>query len=333
MAKTDAWLSETASRLTASSTPVSPAHVVRDGLVHLVFSLPATFYDTPASQISLTPCGVPETLQMDVFRLQGSQSDATDLTVVYMVLMLFRQLASVALEPEQLSTMRQDIWDLMSDCNASLPSEAASTAQDTFQAVRPGPAQANPSSQSSLSCPKWRARMSNVMLHVAATAQAVKAGSSSTNPLPPPDAATLNLLSSWMDSHLQPDSKLFQMLHGRVRAAVDLCIVEEAQSQVAAQLRLPMSKSTHDLPILPMASAVTLTKNTKRCREPDEAIEADQESSSKRVKLNHEDTETRSKTDELLARGGLVPLQREIRLLANRIGTIYRFNFEVHERR
>lgn len=173
--------------------------------------------------------------------------------------------------------------------------------------------------------------MSNVMLHVAAKAQAIKSGST-TSALPSPDNATLTLLSSWMDSHLQVDSKLFQMLYGRVKAAVDLCIVEESSAQFSSQFRHPIIRPSPDLPALPMATTGPLARKSKRSRESDEETELEQ-SSNKRVKSSRIETESGSKIDTLLARGGLAPLQREVRLLANRLGTIYRFNFEVHERR
>ncbi|QRV92377.1 SOK1 kinase [Ceratobasidium sp. AG-Ba] len=217
---TQAWLRKAA--LSAPSTSTLP--LLSHALTGLIFSPPTSVSTppppttTPLSQRLphiAPPPGYPETLYLDHARLAGLTADAADLGVLYMLLMLFRQLVfsspgasasarrkPIGLEDSVVDRVKREIWEV-------------------------GPARLGlcfspgKEKEGGAEWEKWRAGMRDVVLQVAVRAEEVRRGVQSTpeNPVLP-DAQTLALLESWMDSNLRVGAPLERLLKGRLEKAV-----------------------------------------------------------------------------------------------------------------
>ncbi|KAF8606939.1 Tcp11-domain-containing protein [Ceratobasidium sp. AG-I] len=236
---TQEWLRKAAVAYTAanpstSSTPPPTLPLLAHALTSLIFSPPTTVSTppppttTPLSQRLphiAPPPGYPETLYLDHARLAGLTADAADLSVLYMLLMLFRQLVfsnsgssasgagrrkPVVLEDSVVDRVKREIWEVgparLGLC-FSLPAGKG---------------------KESAEWEKWRAGMRDVVLQVAVRAEEVRRGVSlSEEPeegekrVPTlPDAQTLALLESWMETNLKTGAPLERLLKARLERAV-----------------------------------------------------------------------------------------------------------------
>ncbi|KAG8700200.1 hypothetical protein FRC08_004841 [Ceratobasidium sp. 394] len=220
---TQAWLRKAA--LSAPSTQTLP--LLSHALTGLIFSPPTSVSTppppttTPLSQRLphiAPPPGYPETLYLDHARLAGLTADAADLGVLYMLLMLFRQLVfsspasaaapgsarrkPIVLEDSVVDRVKREIWEV-------------------------GPARLGlcfspgKEKEGGAEWEKWRTGMRDVVLQVAVRAEEVRRGVQSTPESPVlPDAQTLALLESWMDTNLRTGAPLERLLKGRLEKAV-----------------------------------------------------------------------------------------------------------------
>ncbi|KAG9103836.1 hypothetical protein FRC06_007648 [Ceratobasidium sp. 370] len=219
---TQTWLRKAA--LSAPSTSTLP--LLSHALTSLIFSPPTNVSTppppttTPLSQRLphiAPPPGYPETLYLDHARLAGLTADAADLGVLYMLLMLFRQLVfsspasgasgsgrrkPIVLEDSVVDRVKREIWEV-------------------------GPARLGlcfspgKEKEGGAEWEKWRAGMRDVVLQVAVRAEEVRRGVQSTPESPVlPDAQTLALLESWMDTNLRTGAPLERLLKGRLEKAV-----------------------------------------------------------------------------------------------------------------
>ncbi|KAG8735296.1 hypothetical protein FRC12_018147 [Ceratobasidium sp. 428] len=246
---TQAWLRKAA--LTAPST--STLSLLSHALTGLIFSPPTNVSTppppttTPLSQRLphiAPPPGYPETLYLDHARLAGLTADAADLGVLYMLLMLFRQLVfsnpsgattrrkPIVLEDSVVDRVKREIWEV-------------------------GPARLGlcfspgKEKEGGAEWDKWRAGMRDVVLQVAVRAEEVRRGVQSTPESPVlPDAQTLTLLESWMDTNLRTGAPLERLLKGRLEKAVGevvgRCVARNSAGASARRERRDDSDSDED---------------------------------------------------------------------------------------
>lgn len=244
--KTKRWFSSAVQRIrsrhgTSMNRSELTYRAIRDGFLEVVFRPDAISSSSSTSSHRLlstrslssrkhrpspapTQSQVPETWQLDLFRLQTFHSDTIDLTIVYMLFLLFRQLAAPGkIEPEDLDNLRQEIWCVMNEGSRghSLGGDASVSAAGPGTGVK------------KLASEKWRDNMRDTLLQIAARADAVKSRrgrrttSEPLSSLAPPSQATVSLLASWMDTNVRADSKLFLLLQRRLRDTLDAVLVEE----------------------------------------------------------------------------------------------------------
>lgn len=183
------------------------------------------------TQATLT-FGYPETFHLDQAKLYHLTSLAADFTALYMLLMLFRFLASapakdslpgrpVQIKQEDLESIKQEITSLSPNRlglhfytppNEMKPDKPLKTFSEQFGA---GP---------------WSDTMENVILQIALRAEQARKGtpvpadeearkaSAATNT--PPNPALLDLARGWCTSHLRADSSLCSLFRQKVRDAV-----------------------------------------------------------------------------------------------------------------
>lgn len=155
----------------------------------------------PKAQALPSSAEVPETLQLDIYRLQLFHGDIVDLCIVHLLLLLYRQLCSVNKRipsSEDVEGIRRQIWIIMSEINNS----TALTPSASGRRATPALSQ----SIKKLESEKWRAGMRDVLLQIArfsSNAQGVIGEGTFV-----PDSSTLAVLNSWMDNNFKPDSKL-----------------------------------------------------------------------------------------------------------------------------
>ncbi|KAJ9475709.1 Protein SOK1 [Pseudozyma hubeiensis] len=260
--KTTAWMQQAlvSSTTADADTPRNDAVVkaFNQGMVQLIFDVPGSL---PLVSPVATPVGspsssslnhtfashYPETLQFDAYRMMTFHNDVSDLTIVYMLLLLFRQLCGTPLDDggtlpssvssimqEQLKSIKSEIWCLVNDANLCLSSKSA-LPPTPVGASGPTPSTSSTDGKlflgsaggfAKLDQPRWRRAMQNVLLQVAARAGSVqtaaRAGLSdpSTVKAAAPSASTQKLLNSWMDTNLRSGSALHKICQTRLRDVV-----------------------------------------------------------------------------------------------------------------
>jgi len=194
--------------------------------------LPTTVPISLSAPTPNTTHGYPETFYLDQGRIYNITSMATDYTALYMILMLFRFLASapangslpgrpVHIKPEDMMSVKQEIISICttrlglhfySESNTKTPDQPKKSFSEHFGA---GP---------------WSETMENVILHLSLRASQARTGipipadeearkaSSVTNS--PPNAALIDIARGWCTSHLRADSSLCTLLRKKVRDAV-----------------------------------------------------------------------------------------------------------------
>jgi hypothetical protein len=245
--RTATWFGAALQRTEASASPMPLAtarteHISRafvDGFLRLIFEAPAPPLSgvapalpgaSGASSSTASAAGVsglgagvalsssslnhaytsffPETFQFDAYRLVTFHADTTDITVMYMLLLLFRQLAcsplvggdgvsttlstaqvasnAAALAQRHVDAIKEEIWCLLCDANLSVCAPAAasrsSAAADGVQPRTPSTPSARTAAivlggatgAAKLEDVRWRTAMSSVLLQVAARAGAIQ---------------------------------------------------------------------------------------------------------------------------------------------------------------
>ncbi|GAA5851632.1 hypothetical protein JCM9279_002522 [Rhodotorula babjevae] len=228
------WLHSSAASIDKKDAPRVLGHgelveqALAQGLLDLAF--PTVDAASPSSATAL-----PETLQLDSYRIQAFHSDAVDLSVVHLLTMLCGQLAYPARPtPADLDTLRQELWCIMAS-SARSPSSLAGAAA-LIQGIPQGPPGLG---TAKLENPTWRAGMQDVLLQVARRAtelreratspSATMSGAATTVP----DAETLALVASYFDSNVRSSAKLFQLLQRRLRETLHAVVDEELAKEAA----------------------------------------------------------------------------------------------------
>ena len=231
-------------------------------------SSPSNAGTAPTSQLpppptTRSPClaiEIPETLFLDVARLGIYTTDAVDLTAIYMLLLLYRQLvfsetsragwdgrgkAGRKIVEAELVKLKSEIWAVAPprlgscfipearklDC---LGSSSRDRSEDGGERRDKKERSRTKSSKSELE--RWRKGIRDVALHVAARSKdaewrADAAGTQTSSvprlatpgsmrPTPPPDAAMLGLVERWCESNLKFGSPLSVLLREKLADAM-----------------------------------------------------------------------------------------------------------------
>lgn len=325
--------------------------MVNDGLLEVVFTyqcLDASKWDRHAAQTAAR--ALPETLQLDLHRIRLFHSDITDLTIVYMLQMLFRSLAGQSVTDAQLDSVCNDIWVLMQSNKLM----RASSVSD----VSSMPASSALSHIGKLESQEWRQGMTDVLLQVAARAEAIRHRREATHNMPPPSQQSLEMLQSWMDTNMRPCSPLLRLLQTRLRQDLQRIIcsqygpeagsassawwlrsIQPVEESPLSSLPTPLHSSwgqcskaarLMDLPV----NGIPTNRPSKRSRDDTSA----QSLSRKRRKVmsqfgvqGTEEEDEESLIESLLRQHGLYCLRRELQALSDRIGKVSAFNVEVWE--
>ncbi|TFK52540.1 Tcp11-domain-containing protein [Heliocybe sulcata] len=226
-------------------------------LTDLVFVPPIPIVSSPTSEPSATPTllshasdimpSYPETLYLDHSRLHVLSKDAADLTALYMLLMLYRQLVhsdsgigsknyAAKMDDAELVKIKREIWDIgphrMGYCFSREWHERGKPSQSVISSAE--------ADDQDSQWVKWHSCMRDVILQIAMRATAARNPSS---PPTSPDEHMLRLAECWADSNMKPGSPLSVLLRDRVRNAV--------MDVVITQARLPSQRSTTTLPQKP----------------------------------------------------------------------------------
>ncbi len=149
--RTNAWMQRALSTSSQSNNGPRSETVMaafNQGMLQLIFDVPGSL---PLVSPVATPLGspsssslnntfashYPETFQFDAYRMMTFHNDVSDLTIVYMLVLLFRQLCSTPLDDggalpasvgtivqKQLRAIKGEIWCLVNDANLCLSSSA-----------------------------------------------------------------------------------------------------------------------------------------------------------------------------------------------------------------
>ncbi|PWN18825.1 hypothetical protein BCV69DRAFT_300978 [Microstroma glucosiphilum] len=244
-----------------------------DGFLRLIFDPPGTdtniraLHSRAAEGPSLSSSSLnhsysaayPETFQFDAFRLMTFHNDAVDLTIIYMLLMLFRQLScspaiagsaplpatastsaniskvAATLASKQLESVKNEVWCLLNEANAAMSrSESSAAADPDLPASLSG---VGTGGKAKLTDPRWRSAMKDAVLQVAARAGAVwdeAAGISSTCATRAPSTQTIAMLESWLQTNLTPQSALMKLCLGRLRGVLGSLIAQKVVGSASA---------------------------------------------------------------------------------------------------
>ncbi|GJN92812.1 hypothetical protein Rhopal_005850-T1 [Rhodotorula paludigena] len=244
------WVCDAASAAPRTSSKVDATdRAVTHAILDLI--LPG---DGAAKFCSLA--SLPETAQLDSYRLQAFHADAVDLTVLYMLVLLFQQLASHKRpSPAEVDSLRQELWCIMTASTRSTSSLVGPGA--AIQGIPQGPPGHG---IAKLASPSWRAAMQDVLLQVAARATEVRERQDDTKVAPPtqrpgmPSAEMLELVKSYFDTNVKASSKLFQLLHKRLRSTLESVVLEELDKE---RKRGPLAFATWWAPQVELVAMTT----------------------------------------------------------------------------
>lgn len=378
--KTTAWIQQVlSSSNVGADTPRNEAMIkaFNQGMLQLIFDVPGSL---PLLSPVATPLGspsssslnntfaslYPETFQFDAYRMMTFHNDVSDLTIVYMLVLLFRQLCSTPLDDgkalpasvgsivhNQLKGIKGEIWCLVNDANLCLSSSSALPPTPTAATGAGSPTRRNAGVDgklflgsaggfAKLDHPRWRRAMQNVLLQVAARAAAVqmaaRAGSSdpSTVKAAAPSTATQKLLNSWMDTNLRSGSALHKICQSRLRDVVQGMLGDKVRNGLQPS---PPAVVCASAPPSSVASLEADRPNQKRAV-PSEIREDKDVVSAKRLRSDVSFTASPSSDvasaataaspwDASMSRAGLDPFAAEIRLLSERIAKVATFHLRV----
>ncbi|GAA6023758.1 hypothetical protein JCM11491_006035 [Sporobolomyces phaffii] len=205
--------------------------IVAHGVLDSVFSplapvlplAPTPPSSAPTRRSSLSTL-LPETLQLDAFRFAHFHSDVTDLTIVYMLTLLYQQLSFPARpSPSEVDSLRHELWCIISSNTGFTSSLVDSPA--SVVGIPSGPAGQG---SGKLEDPSWREAMQDAIFQVAARAQQTKlGGTASESTPPPPEKRLVSFVQGYFDAHAKPESKVFQLLTRRLRESLELCVRDQ----------------------------------------------------------------------------------------------------------
>lgn len=379
--KTTAWMQQalvtSSTEAGATSRSETVVKAFNSGMLQLIFDVPGSL---PVLSPVATPLGspsssslnntfaahYPETFQFDAYRMMTFHNDVSDLTIVYMLVLLFRQLCSTPLDDagplpasvsrivqKQLKSIKGEIWCLVNDANLCLSSSGGLPSTPTAASTSSGSSSSSRVDRklflgsaggfAKLDHPRWRRGMQNVLLQVAARASAVQATARAgeTDPsnvkVAAPWATTQKLLNSWMDTNLRAGSALHKICQSRLRDVVLGMLTEKVRHGLS-----PSSSSS-------ATSTVPSTSNEEMSRR--KRLQSDDDMPSKRLKGDTCSSPTPASStcssetapssaaaasaggaaawDTTLSRAGLEPFAAEIRLLSDRIAKVATFHLRV----
>lgn len=340
--RTNAWVHEAASRTGASQ----PFPIVADGLLELVFNTSGFHtlkWDRHAA--ALTSSQIPHTLLLDLHRIRLFHSDTTDLIVVYMLLMLFRSLAGPNATEAQVDSMTHDIWILLQ--SNKLVRSAPSSESSSF------PSSSSLSRTAKLESASWRKGVQDVLLQIAARAEAVKAGKTDFADISIPDTATINLLQGWMNNNLRPKADLFRLFQSRLREGLQRLVMAEYGSDGSSASSSWWMRSTQHTEATEPEFIPSVPLNWGQCSRASRMqdltlVSHSSPRSHKRLRDDAEDAMPRKKRkvaattsdrpaskseavelDAFFKRSGLYSLRQEVQALGDRMGKVAAFNVEV----
>ncbi|EIN12618.1 Tcp11-domain-containing protein [Punctularia strigosozonata HHB-11173 SS5] len=253
----------------ASPPSVQLRLIALRAIADLIFVPPSTAPLTPLPPPTTTPThrpppaiaplpGYPETLYLDHSRMVVLSADAADLTSLYMLLMLYRQLVfsssskavpKVAVTDAELQRVKKEIWEVgpsrvgycFSQGRSRRPRERDERTEEEKEKDR-----LRYEEKEKKEWKKWHTSMRDVLLQIAlrATTARIPGAAATSSPLatpattPAPDEATVKLVERWADTNLRYGSPLSTLLRDRLRNAVLDVVIENV-------LKLPPKKSTH----------------------------------------------------------------------------------------
>ncbi|GAA5832951.1 hypothetical protein JCM3766R1_000371 [Sporobolomyces carnicolor] len=373
-----AWINKAVDSLPALSETLSlprqlgPSvdRALTRGILDVIFSpppSPSTVMAPSSRRGSLSD--LPETLQLDSYRLAHFHCDATDLTVVYMLTLLYQQISYPARpSPADVDLVRNELWCIMSSNMNSLPSLVDSPA--TVVGIPSGPAGHG---ATKLEDESWRAAMQDVIFQVAARAQQAKlAHASSTLPpvtLPTPDQHLVSLVQGYFDANARVDSKVFSLLSNRLSETLEMYVVEELEKEKrrgdhefvnwwstnpgqvtmrTGHRRAPApsvesSKGSEANAFTPSSNMMASPAPVTHCRGTKRSHSEDADDSEPVTTLDEVEKRQRiglstslpvrhastSRFDAALSRNGLSSLSHEIKVLGDRIAKVASFNLSV----
>ncbi|SCV73986.1 BQ2448_6416 [Microbotryum intermedium] len=324
---------------------------VSHGVLDLVFSSVAPSSTQPA---------LPFTFQLDALRLKTYRNEATDLTVVYMLMMLFQQLVPSSRQcVKDLLELRQCIGSVISTANAEI-SQSTATGKTASTESRAKAATMQGTVKFDLS--EWRHELKQAGTLMASFA--TKLGATAKEVAPAGNSNMVHdmptLVENYIDTHLRADSKLFLLLRSRLQASVTAAV----QDELARETETKGAPWWMRPPISPPPSQFSITLDPRRSRRtgctserssdivPVEvnlmAKSAPTNRGTKRAPIDEQDcTEKRARytapgtekidpplhspdLNTLLVRNGLTPLTDQIKSLGDRIAKLTSFHLAVH---
>ncbi|EGG12667.1 uncharacterized protein MELLADRAFT_86876 [Melampsora larici-populina 98AG31] len=296
--RTKRWYSEAVARVQGSSglSNLLPAEqisrAVQDGLLDFPFSSAS-----PPSDSALTPSPspsfVPETFSMDTIRLQTLHSDLTDLTIAYLIIMLFKQLVGHSkLKEGDVETLKSELWVLMSEPGLKVKG-------------KPGIGLKKIESKS------WRAGFESVLLHIGSRIESLRngeGGSKGEMRAAVPGKELMKVIQNWMDQHLRLQSTLFAITIRRLRETVEFVINEESE----AAERNPSSN-------IPTCLRTGRSLNSISTHHQDKQEEIEEANRLKHKKGSDGGV-------EIWKKSGLVELEYEIRVVGNRLKKLLKYH-------
>ncbi|PWZ01977.1 hypothetical protein BCV70DRAFT_225303 [Testicularia cyperi] len=306
----------------------------------------------------------PETFQFDAYRMMTFHNDVADLTIVYMLLLLFRQLCCSPLEDgqsvpasagnlaqKQIKSVKGEIWCLLNDANLCLSGSSVEPLSPNTAARRGAPPlEARVSLGSAggfvkLSHPRWRRAMQNVLLQIAVRASAVQiaarqglADPSLVKP-EPPSAKTQRLLDAWMNNNLRVGSTLHKLCQKRLRELVLALLADKTQAESASGAVTSDTMSSpqapdqkHDSAFLGVAAPrddVGVDAVANKHASPTDDSRSHESSLSPTARARRAALSSQLPWETALCRAGLDPFAAEIRLLSDRIAKVAIFHLRV----
>ncbi len=241
---------------------------VIEGLVDLIFNPPSPvpltspIVTTTSPSHQLTPSIItqlpdyPETLFLDHSRLIQLTKDAADVTSVYLLLMLYRQLLVSSYQDP--ATPRREINPEDVDMQVTkkeILELAPRNVGRCFLRVRPS---SDPQSlhAETRESEKWKSGMQAVVLQIASRASEARRLSSSavasSNPcLRAPETHLLKVAESWSENHFKLESPLSMLMRDRLRDAVLEIVVQTVLVRGSIN---PLSSSSSSCGSVPQAA-------------------------------------------------------------------------------
>lgn len=336
------------------------------GVLDLIFDPPSTSspkasfgnFSAPSRLSSLHPIGVqaissmtyPESFQFDAFRLLTFHGEVTDITVVSMLLLLYRQLACSpqnlastkmpfddesckpsasalsALAYAQQASIKSEIWTLLREAEVERSAQDRTTTSTNTTFVPPTPGGvASRVLDSRLT--SWRKVVGDIVLQIAARAIQVQVDARkqqmqkqsknmdvdldvSIEELAP-SQATIDLLTRWLETNIHSSSTMFKLCRTRVRNLLaKLTVTPPPGLAIPSPLESPHTPSRLNRKRSAIEVALPSAKRIRLCPPP----------------MSPREPIASSITDA----GDLEPFAAEMELLADRIKKVKSFHLQVY---